>query len=81
MQVGWYDQAISFLQTAVQMEPNNVEYRSTLNNVMSRNRTHINQGTGSDSTGCCDCSDCCNCCTTVMLQLYADNIKQIGENR
>ncbi len=67
MQVGWYDQAISFLQTAVQMEPNNVEYRSTLNNVMSRNRTYTSTtSTGSDSTGCCDCSDCCNCCTTWL---------------
>ena len=67
MQVGWYDQAISFLQTAVQMEPNNVEYRSTLNNVMNRNRTYTSTtSTGSDSTGCCDCSDCCNCCTTWL---------------
>lgn len=67
MQVGWYDQAISFLQTAVQMEPNNVEYRSTLNNVMNRNRTYTSTtSTGSDSAGCCDCSDCCNCCTTWL---------------
>ena len=64
---GWYDQAISFLQTAVQMEPNNVEYRSTLNNVMNRNRTYTSTtSTGSDSAGCCDCSDCCNCCTTWL---------------
>ena len=55
MQVGWYDQAISFLQTAVQMEPNNVEYRSTLNNVMNRNRTYTSTtSTGSDSAGCCN---------------------------
>ena len=26
MQMGWYDQALSFFQTAVNMEPNNAEY-------------------------------------------------------
>lgn len=63
MQVGWYDQAISFLKTAVNMEPNNVEYRSALENVMNRNRTYTTTTTNSSSSGCCDP---CNCCTACM---------------
>lgn len=67
IKVGWYDQAISFLQTAVNMEPNNVEYRNTLNNVLNRNQAYTSSTSGStDSYGCCDCNDCCNCCTTWM---------------
>ena len=61
MQVGWYDQAISFLQTAVNMEPNNVEYRSALENVRSRNRTYTTTSTTS-TTGCCTPCDCCTAC-------------------
>lgn len=61
MQVGWYDQAISFLQTAVNMEPNNVEYRSALENVLNRNRTYTTTST-TTTTGCCTPCDCCTAC-------------------
>ena len=40
MQVGWYDQAISFLQTAVQMEPNNVEYQQLVQRLQSGGTTY-----------------------------------------
>ncbi|MGN0106370.1 MAG: J domain-containing protein [Hominilimicola sp.] len=62
MQVGWYDQAISFLQTAVNMEPDNVEYRSALENVRSRNRTYTTTTTTTNTTGCCSPCDCCTAC-------------------
>lgn len=67
IQVGWYDQAISFLQTAVSMAPDNIEYRNTLNNVLNRNRAYTSTAnSGTDTSGCCNCNDCCNCCTTWM---------------
>ncbi len=62
MQVGYYDQAISFLRTAVNMEPNNVEYRSALENVMSRTQNYSSGGRVAGSSGC----STCDCCTTCM---------------
>ena len=64
---GWYSQGISFLRTAVQMEPDNQEYRDALNNVESRTRTYTTD-TGTTGSGCCDpcalCTSlsCCYCC-------------------
>lgn len=73
---GWSDQATSYFQTAVNMDPNNQEYRAALNNVMGQ-RTYnyggYNTGGsgGTQATGCtcCDicaaymCADClCSCC-------------------
>ena len=96
MQVGWYDQAISFLQTAVQMEPNNVEYRSTLNNVMNRNRTYTSTtSTGSETEHTHQPQVPAQIRQVVAIAVIvvivvqrgyavtvcADNIKQIGENR
>lgn len=60
LRVGWYDQAISYLQTAVRMEPNNIEYRSALNNVMNRNTTYTT--TTNANSGCCGPCDCCTAC-------------------
>lgn len=58
---GWYDQGISFLRTAVQMDPNNEEYRSALENVQNRNTTYTTgTGMGGGNVQCCDC------CTTLM---------------
>ena len=73
---GWSDQATTYFQTAVNMDPNNQEYRAALNNMMGQ-RTYnyggYNTGTNmsGSSTGCscCDvcaammCADClCGCC-------------------
>lgn len=63
---GFYDQAYADLQKAAQMEPDNGEYRSTLENMYNRNTTYTTSG--SYSTGCCDCMPCmfipcvCPCC-------------------
>ncbi|MCD8181602.1 MAG: J domain-containing protein [Firmicutes bacterium] len=62
MQVGWYDQAISFLQTAVNMDPNNVEYRDALENIKNRTRTYTTQTPHSVNGGCCDSLGCCTAC-------------------
>ncbi len=71
---GWSEQAFNYFTAACNMEPNNMEYRSALNN-MNRQRTYnyggYNQpysGGGSDCSMCdiCTtliCCDClCNCC-------------------
>lgn len=64
LRMGWYDQAISFLQTAVNMEPNNVEYRNAYENVRNRNQTYTTTTSrNTTSSGCCDP---CNCCTACM---------------
>ncbi len=72
---GWSDQATTFFQTAVNMDPNNQEYRAALNNVTNqRNYNYGGYKTGGSTvsnTGCtcCDicaaymCADClCSCC-------------------
>jgi molecular chaperone DnaJ len=33
---GWYDEAVTNLQTAISMEPSNFEYRNAMNNLTSR---------------------------------------------
>ena len=73
---GWSDQATTYFETAVNMDPNNREYQAALNNV--RGQSTYNYGgyntggtTYNRSTGCscCDicaaymCADClCSCC-------------------
>lgn len=72
---GWSEQAFNDFTTACNMDPNNPEYRSALNN-MNRQRTYnyggYNQPGGQTQMGgcsCCDvcagimCADClCDCC-------------------
>ena len=61
LQVGWYDQAISFLKTAVNMEPDNAEYRAALDNVLNRNTAYTTSA-GNTTSGCCSACDCCTAC-------------------
>ena len=73
---GWSDQATTYFQTAVNMDPNNAEYRAALNNVTGQ-RTYNYGGYNTGGMGgspagdctCCDvcsammCANClCNCC-------------------
>ncbi len=53
---GFYDQAYDDLQKASQMEPNNMEYRSAIENMKNRNTTYTTSGNYSSS--CCDCMPC-----------------------
>ncbi len=68
--MGMYDAGISFLNTAVQMDPSNLEYRSALNNVQSRNTTYRQYGNmstcGSDPCSCCTNLMCADCCCECM---------------
>jgi len=69
---GWYSEASSHLQTAVNMEPSNIEYREALkmfNDSLNRYRQQpYNYGTSRDDSDCCRlctalyCADClCEC--------------------
>ena len=71
---GWYSNAYSSFATAVNMEPNNPEYRQALNN-MQRNQGGAYSGpyrTGSNMGGSCNTCDfcqtliCADCCCECM---------------
>lgn len=55
---GWFDAGINYLRTAVNMDPNNFEYRQTLNSVTQRANTYSTnyyRTTGANNTNACDC--------------------------
>ena len=65
---GWYDQAYRYIHVAVNLDPNNMEYRNALNNLNFRNtsyREYGNQrGYRNDDSFCGICgsllvADCC----------------------
>ena len=71
---GWYDDAVSKFQTAVSMEPSNIEYRQTLSQALATGGAYRNNSYGrgynsGSSDLCCQlcgmymCADClCDCC-------------------
>ncbi len=69
---GWYDQASSYFERAVQMEPANIEYRAALNNISMRNTTYRNFGNGMgyargpSPCDCCSSLICADCCCECM---------------
>ena len=71
---GWYDKAKGYLQTAVNMNPNNYEYRQALN-MLNNNAQGYNQqayGRGyrqnnqMDCCQTCQCLICTDCCCESM---------------
>lgn len=65
LQKGWYDAGINYIQTACNMEPSNLEYRSALNNFGQRNTTYRQYGNnGMGGMNTCDC--CTNLCIADM---------------
>ena len=68
--MGMYDSGIQHLRTATQMDPSNLEYRSTLNNVENRNTTYRQydtmSGCGGDPCNCCSNLICADCCCECM---------------
>ena len=65
---GWHFEGIQHLQTAVDMEPSNMEYRNMLNSVSRRQQTYQQTGNaygyggGMSNCDCCSnllCADCC----------------------
>lgn len=72
---GWIDRAMNCFSTAVNMDPNNAEYRAALNNMMYQRNTGHNQNggyrqvnTAGGCSGCDMCSGliCADCCCECM---------------
>lgn len=55
---GWFDAGLKHIQTAVNMDPNNFEYRQTLNSLHQRTQAYSNnyyRTTESNNANACDC--------------------------
>lgn len=66
---GWHSQGINFIRQAVNMAPNNFEYRRTLNAIENQTRQYREVGGGmNDATMCNCCSNllCADCCCECM---------------
>ena len=65
---GWYDNGRSFLNTAVNMDPNNMEYRNALNSIMNQTNAYRTYGGVSNDSACNCCSNliCADCCCEMM---------------
>ena len=62
---GWYDQAIEFIEDACTMDPDNMEYRSSLNRIMNARSPYQNR---SNNMGYNDTNDTlCKCCTAYCV--------------
>ena len=59
---GWLDEARRYFQTAVQMDPDDPEYRQALDMAEGRQSTYRPAGYGSVTTGGCDNTDCLRLC-------------------
>lgn len=59
-QKGWYDSAINYISTACSMNPNNFEYRQTLNSIRGRNNSYERQYRQSSNS-----DDFCNLCMNL----------------
>ena len=69
---GWHFEGIQHLQTAVDMEPSNMEYRNMLNSVSRRQQTYQQTGNtygyggGMSTCDCCSNLLCADCCCEMM---------------
>ena len=69
---GWHFEGIQHLQTAVDMEPDNMEYRNMLNSVSRRQQTYQQTGNtygyggGMSTCDCCSNLLCADCCCEMM---------------
>ncbi len=66
---GWHTQGVNFIRQAVNMAPNNLEYRRTLNAIENQAQQYRTVGGGmSDATMCNCCSNliCADCCCECM---------------
>ncbi len=69
---GWHFEGIQHLQTAVNMDPMNMEYRNMLNSVSRRQQTYQQTGNtygyggGMNTCDCCSNLLCADCCCEMM---------------
>ncbi len=66
MRRGWYDRAVESIQTAVNMDPNNVEYRRTLENIENVNTTYTSSPYNTGGVRCGGCACPCDLCTMCI---------------
>ena len=66
---GWHSQGMNFIRQAVNMEPQNFEYRNTLNSLESQTRQYRDIGGGMTNESMCNCCSnllCADCCCECM---------------
>lgn len=66
---GWHTQGINFIRQAVNLEPNNMEYRRTLNAVENQTQQYRNVGGNMNTDTMCNCCSnliCADCCCECM---------------
>lgn len=69
---GWHFEGIQHLQTAVNMDPSNMEYRNMLNAVSQRQQSYQQTGNtygyggGMSTCDCCSNLICADCCCELM---------------
>ena len=63
---GWMDEAKRYYETAVQMAPNNPEYRRALDIMEGRGSTYRPQGYGNRTTGTFGSDECTKICGTLI---------------
>lgn len=73
---GWFDAGLNHIQTAVNMDPNNFEYRQTLNSLHQRTSAYSGnyyRTTGGSSVNACDC--CMNLwCLDTMCECMGGDL-------
>jgi molecular chaperone DnaJ len=66
---GWYDDAVTNLQTAISMDPSNFEYRSAMNSMMSQTGGYrndaYNRGYRDSNSQLCQFLQCW-CCADML---------------
>jgi len=73
MRKGWYNEAVNSINTAVNMDPSNMEYRDALNRIAYANNRYQGYGYdrryssgGPDLCTMCECLVCSDCCCECM---------------
>ncbi|MGI5999248.1 MAG: J domain-containing protein [Lutispora sp.] len=73
MRKGWYNEAVNSINTAVNMDPSNMEYRDALNRIAYANNRYQAYGYdrrysagGPDLCTMCQCLICSDCCCECM---------------
>jgi len=70
MRRGWHAQGLNFIRQAVNMEPNNPEYRTVLSRYMAQGqqyrRVSQDMGYGVSPCDCCQGMICADCCCECM---------------
>lgn len=75
---GWLEQAYTYLQTAVKLDPNNSEYRAAYNQAQQMRSGKMGgykAGSGNDKGGCDLCSMCCGLlCADSCCECFGGDI-------